>query len=102
AEDGIRDLTVTGVQTCALPIWASHDLDDLRLWLRLLQQGAHVLAAEAVAAHHVVDEFDDLGALQVEATRDRILRMRARRSAGERSEERRVGKECGGGGWRAT
>src|SRR3989475_12321106 len=25
AEDGIRDLTVTGVQTCALPIWR-HDL----------------------------------------------------------------------------
>src|SRR2546430_4485550 len=23
AEDGIRDLTVTGVQTCALPIWIS-------------------------------------------------------------------------------
>src|SRR3989339_1027116 len=23
AEDGIRDLIVTGVQTCALPIWAS-------------------------------------------------------------------------------
>src|SRR5205085_7523585 len=23
AEDGIRDLTVTGVQTCALPIWGS-------------------------------------------------------------------------------
>src|SRR5256886_13312235 len=23
AEDGIRDLTVTGVQTCALPIWYS-------------------------------------------------------------------------------
>src|SRR2546430_7416095 len=23
AEDGIRDLTVTGVQTCALPIWLS-------------------------------------------------------------------------------
>src|SRR2546430_6012681 len=25
AEDGIRDLTVTGVQTCALPIYASRD-----------------------------------------------------------------------------
>src|SRR5256886_15017198 len=25
AEDGIRDLTVTGVQTCALPISAGHD-----------------------------------------------------------------------------
>src|SRR2546427_3057871 len=23
AEDGIRDLTVTGVQTCALPIWVA-------------------------------------------------------------------------------
>src|SRR5256886_12719747 len=23
AEDGIRDLTVTGVQTCALPIWSN-------------------------------------------------------------------------------
>src|SRR5256886_7470665 len=25
AEDGIRDLTVTGVQTCALPIFAADD-----------------------------------------------------------------------------
>ena len=24
AEDGIRDWSVTGVQTCALPIWGSH------------------------------------------------------------------------------
>src|SRR2546430_12490446 len=24
AEDGIRDLTVTGVQTCALPIWTNY------------------------------------------------------------------------------
>src|SRR2546430_11287496 len=27
AEDGIRDLTVTGVQTCALPIW------ELQPWI---------------------------------------------------------------------
>src|SRR5256886_13290277 len=27
AEDGIRDLTVTGVQTCALPILASHTVE---------------------------------------------------------------------------
>src|SRR2546430_12278493 len=26
AEDGIRDLTVTGVQTCALPIWTFDEL----------------------------------------------------------------------------
>src|SRR5687768_18282069 len=27
AEDGIRDVAVTGVQTCALPIWAAHCLN---------------------------------------------------------------------------
>src|SRR2546422_6519935 len=26
AEDGIRDVAVTGVQTCALPIWMTHEL----------------------------------------------------------------------------
>src|SRR5437773_12031648 len=26
AEDGIRDRDVTGVQTCALPIWKQHEL----------------------------------------------------------------------------
>src|SRR3990167_7311868 len=29
AEDGIRDLTVTGVQTCALPIWWEEELTVL-------------------------------------------------------------------------
>src|SRR2546422_3507074 len=33
AEDGIRDVAVTGVQTCALPIWARHAVP-----LRLEQQ----------------------------------------------------------------
>src|SRR2546430_7320030 len=28
AEDGIRDLTVTGVQTCALPIFTTHHHED--------------------------------------------------------------------------
>src|SRR2546427_10284265 len=30
AEDGIRDLTVTGVQTCALPIWGAGHLASVR------------------------------------------------------------------------
>src|SRR5215211_6429863 len=29
AEDGIRDHCVTGVQTCALPIWADRDVVDV-------------------------------------------------------------------------
>src|SRR2546430_5193737 len=30
AEDGIRDLTVTGVQTCALPIWVFYGRNERR------------------------------------------------------------------------
>src|SRR5207245_8498966 len=69
AEDGIRDATVTGVQTCALPI--SHD----------------VRAAEDVA--RVVERYDLDVILLRHLTRIRVP-MRRRR----RSEERRVGKEC--------
>src|SRR3989440_8408010 len=32
AEDGIRDLIVTGVQTCALPIWLERCADGCRGW----------------------------------------------------------------------
>src|SRR5205085_5334196 len=65
AEDGIRDLTVTGVQTCALPISAP----------RPLQREA-VVGLE----HGAVDEVALVGAHHEER--------------GVRSEERRVGKEC--------
>src|SRR2546427_9477221 len=36
AEDGIRDLTVTGVQTCALPIYTSELQSQSNLVCRLL------------------------------------------------------------------
>src|SRR5688500_20316882 len=59
AEDGIRDYKVTGVQTCALPIW---------LPLRPAVRGR------------------------------RRPRVGAEPARGARSEERRVGKECGARG----
>src|SRR2546430_4088432 len=80
AEDGIRDLTVTGVQTCALPIWA-----------------------ELFSRHHDHREDDRAGAGD---ERDRGQRPEGDRGAtpsvaaevdeagDPRSEERRVGKEC--------
>src|SRR2546429_4381990 len=37
AEDGIRDVAVTGVQTCALPIWT--DVDPLPQNLSLADEG---------------------------------------------------------------
>src|SRR2546427_9101177 len=75
AEDGIRDLTVTGVQTCALPIsWflrlADEDLGDVArigsLGVDPVWKNANAKSPEA-----------DWG-----------------RTCNHRSEERRVGKEC--------
>src|SRR5688572_32191429 len=84
AEDGIRDLTVTGVQTCALPILlldeavAQRVRGDVRVGLEV-----HLLEHAAAIRADGLDR-------EAELARD--LRHRAR------SEERRVGKECRGGG----
>src|SRR3989441_5741680 len=70
AEDGIRDKLVTGVQTCALPI------SDVARGVEARLGVEHASARE----HEIVR----LGC---------VPRREARRRA-ERSEERRVGKEC--------
>src|SRR5439155_14631540 len=88
AEDGIRDGHVTGVQTCALPIWAAGYVrvpdGDL---------GAHGPArVERVAVRGAV--VGGVGRIPREA------REQADQVRHLRSEERRVGKECrsqGGG-----
>src|SRR5260370_31386787 len=82
AEDGIRDSSVTGVQTCALPILRdriaeqlARDIDAAR-WLPGEQlPGERVLAQRLGVSRPVVRE---------------ALRI----IEGARSEERRVGKEC--------
>src|SRR2546430_10976030 len=85
AEDGIRDLTVTGVQTCALPISAGessnvfeHSLATIAETWRLDSAGLE-RAAELV--HHERRERFALDVLSDDHER-------------LRSEERRVGKEC--------
>src|SRR2546427_1581072 len=65
AEDGIRDLTVTGVQTCALPISEPQRGPFASRLLRLRQECESAMRRLA------------------DATAERL-----------RSEERRVGKEC--------
>src|SRR5256885_10794698 len=83
AEDGIRDYKVTGVQTCALPIYKQ----PLRDYLAdLKKQGTWNGEAPP----------PPLPAEVVNATSERY-RDAYRRITGtelERSEERRVGKEC--------
>src|SRR3712207_8156921 len=90
AEDGIRDIGVTGVQTCALPILQHRGPDALNVGVRLAVDQARE-PVEAVAAHaHRV-----LRRRLVEPHADRqVERMQAR------SEERREGKSVDLGGRR--
>src|SRR2546430_10082980 len=80
AEDGIRDLTVTGVQTCALPISChardfqrEHDADVAERNFRSHARKSRALGESGAGYTQV---FVDDGHLLL------------------RSEERRVGKEC--------
>src|SRR5690349_22893118 len=67
AEDGIRDLYVTGVQTCALPI-----------------SGSDFMNSPAHRANVLDRRWDRLGAGAGQSGNTKMYR----------SEERRVGKEC--------
>src|SRR5256885_8588663 len=48
AEDGIRDYKVTGVQTCALPIYLGYPLALLAIGLQILFQGRGPKRLQAV------------------------------------------------------
>src|SRR5688572_31392126 len=84
AEDGIRVLTVTGVQTCALPICMAE-----------YSQPLSVLVVGIAASLGDAASFD-LGDVGVsESVTDISLgKMSLDDSIRTRSEERRVGKEC--------
>src|SRR5687767_15252092 len=81
AEDGIRDKLVTGVQTCALPIY-SERLERLRV---THDRAASMPTLQAIGDVVTNRPFDPLDGVAV--SRHRWLPAR-------RSEERRVGKEC--------
>src|SRR5689334_23530645 len=85
AEDGIRDGTVTGVQTCALPICTVAGL------------GLIALIVAALSSVHVGEIQRGLIATIVSCVL--IVALEASKSGWvkrmlSRSEERRVGKEC--------
>src|SRR2546430_7511489 len=84
AEDGIRDLTVTGVQTCALPILVRKSPSNPG-WLRVLSGWRPWSRRDALARHRRL--------LQSAASTDTQPPESHPVGAG-RSEERRVGKEC--------
>src|SRR5690349_2153334 len=84
AEDGIRDLYVTGVQTCALPIFVALVLLGQVLELRARSQTSSAIKS----------------LLKLAPKTARIVRADGTEEDIEiRSEERRVGKECRGRWW---
>src|SRR5262249_59675829 len=97
-----RDWSVTGVQTCALPISMSrrHDFEDDQPYVVIEKQSGGGGLGSFVVGLAIGAGLALLFAPQSgEATR-RDLRRRARRAkraARERSEERRVGEECRAG-----
>src|SRR3712207_9462512 len=92
AEDGIRDIGVTGVQTCALPIYPV----DVGL-PRLVQRGQlrphpGVLAQPALEGLPVEGLHQVVQDPAVQGAADAVDVPRG--TDDDRSEERRVGKEC--------
>src|SRR2546429_5043862 len=85
AEDGIRDVAVTGVQTCALPIWiaaftqiVAMEMQRYGVTVNAIAPGARTRMTERTFGELRLPDgqFDALAPENV------------------RSEERRVGKEC--------
>src|SRR5205807_5447427 len=80
AEDGIRDYKVTGVQTCALPIFGG-----IATAIRALKPEARIIGVETRGADVMSQSLAAGKLVELPAIR---------------SEERRVGKECRCRWWR--
>src|SRR5207245_6353546 len=101
AEDGIRDATVTGVQTCALPIWSElravlTDPEEVARQVRSLVTHGEVVASDG---SHVLIAFETL-CLHGDTPGSVVLASRIRRELLEigRASCRESVRACGGGG----
>src|SRR2546428_1112727 len=91
AEDGIRDLIVTRVQTCALPILTNALLGSDGAGPRAVSAFVTLDGVRKQWSHSVA-----VGPLSLEIPRGEILVLLGPSGSGKttRSEERRVGEEC--------
>src|SRR5205809_3309119 len=87
AEDGIRDVAVTGVQTCALPI--SKTPSPFAHRRKIHRNDPPFIVFQRWANG---DGVFGIGPVNSQAP---VPQSARRKSFGQRSEERRVGKECG-------
>src|SRR5207248_6923686 len=93
AEDGIRDRTVTGVQTCALPILNAVAGPPPQRWT--IAARSCFCCAFGLASGTRASTSATLRSRYTDASSMAWLGITRR----VRSEERRVGKECRCGGW---
>src|SRR5699024_12091110 len=86
AEDGIRDRNVTGVQTCALPIYqfSSESVGD-----------NSSMSGKVSAMNFTPGKSEDT----IGSPEARASKTTPGKPSKVRSEERRVGKECRSRGW---
>src|SRR5438874_6973393 len=93
AEDGIRDLYVTGVQTCALPILRNRNyLSNYQCSERI---PGHCKSLLGLHGRFILPMFRQRNSMQSAACCKRIRSIESiYRNLSWRSEERRVGKEC--------
>src|SRR5947209_15137050 len=85
AEDGIRDIGVTGVQTCALPIFTRRVELSENGSFKVEGVGPGPFTLVTSATENEIN-YSDVRVVEVGATGLKDLEIR--------SEERRVGKEC--------
>src|SRR4051794_41722104 len=93
AEDGIRDGRVTGVQTCALPIFSRISQRDVDLAATVTALADELGLTGDVPRSEILEIAVD--ALDIPAVQPFWAAVMGYRASGaeERSEERRVGKE---------
>src|SRR5205823_8803160 len=101
--DGIRDKLVTGVQTCALPIFLRAKLSPVRNPGPSDGLRASTVARSAAESNSstVARSQETNRAMRATQTSATAWGERASRIERSRSEERRVGKECRARGWRS-
>src|SRR5207245_7913394 len=99
---GIRDATVTGVKTCALPISRCHLIQSRHVpqqrYAGSVEIDADVVDTRLNDGIERIFEPPVMDVVLIEADAD-VLRINLHQFARWRSEERRVGKECSGGEW---
>src|SRR3989449_8133966 len=91
AEDGIRDVAMTGVQTCALPIYREAAVEP-----RVVDEPLPPDRRARLLEVHAHDETEVRGVGVGERLEPAAVLQPCRRivDGAWRSEERRVGKEC--------